>query len=358
MNAHTPLPVLTSLYPDRQLRAHCTDQRIGVSLNDVSHLELLLEPASGRSLSGTLDHLSGDEALQKHVILAACEAAFVHWPALDQLRLAVAPPHAAIDSLVAEGLFQRVAVDTVVCSAHALWQQPLPWLNKGNAAAYPQHFVQSGCARHPRRPAVLPGTLYSRFIPWLGQTLTLELADPQRDLSAFNRWMNDPRVARFWEEQGSLEAHGAYLQKQLDAPHTLPVIGRFDGQAFGYFEVYWAKEDRIAPFYEAHDYDRGLHLLVGEEAFRGKRFYTAWFSSICHYLFLDDPRTQRIVCEPRHDNQRQIANFDRSGFAKVKHFDFPHKRALLVMLSRERFFFDRLYTPLDVVQSSHEGTIA
>ncbi|WP_242672080.1 GNAT family N-acetyltransferase [Stutzerimonas kirkiae] len=200
--------------------------------------------------------------------------------------------------------------------------------------------------RHPLRPTPQSSVLYRRFIPWLGQTLTFELSDPERDLETFNRWMNAPRVAEFWEEEGSQEQHRAYLQKLLDDPHAQPVTGFFDGQPFGYFEIYWAKEDRIAPFYDPDDYDRGLHLLVGEESFRGKAFYTAWFSSICHYLFLDDPRTQRIVCEPRYDNERQIANFDRSGFAKLKHFDFPHKRALLVMLSRERFFSDELYQPL------------
>ncbi|MFD2837131.1 GNAT family N-acetyltransferase [Azotobacter vinelandii] len=156
----------------------------------------------------------------------------------------------------------------------------------------------------------------------------------------------------FWEEQGNLEQHRAYLERQLVDPHTLPVIGCFDGTSFGYFEIYWAKEDRIAPFYDVDNYDRGLHLLVGEEAFRGKAFYTAWFSSICHYMFLDDPRTRRIVCEPRHDNHRQIANFDRGGFAKIKHFDFPHKRALLVMLWRERFFFRASLSALVVTENN------
>ncbi|TBU99610.1 N-acetyltransferase [Pseudomonas dryadis] len=358
MNGHTDIPVLGSLYPDRQLRARCTDERITVSLNDLPRLELLLQPASAHVLLGNINHLAGDDDRQTHYLLGACEAAFIRTSGLDELRLSITTPHATVDALLAGGLFHRVAQDTVICSAHSLWQQPLPWLHKGSTPAFPQHHVKTGSSRHPLRPTPARGALYSRFIPWLGQTLTLEQADPDRDLAAFNRWMNSPRVAQFWEEEGSLEQHRAYLQKQLDDPHTLPLIGRFDGQAFGYFEVYWAKEDRIAPFYDAEDYDRGLHLLVGEETFRGKAFYTAWFSSICHYLFLDDPRTQRIVCEPRHDNQRQIANFDRSGFAKVKHFDFPHKRALLVMLSRERFFFDRLYTPLDAVQPSHEGTIA
>lgn len=357
MNGHANIPVLNSLYPDRQLRARCTNEQITISLNDQPQLELFVRPAFTQKLLGSINHLIGDDDWQARCVLAACEAAFTHTPNLDELRLVTTTPHAAINPLLATGLLHQIAPDTLICSAHSLWQQSLPWLHKGYATAFPQHHVKTGSSQHPLRPTAPNGVLYSRFIPWLGQTLTLEQADPDHDLPAFHRWMNSPRVAQFWEEEGSLEQHRAYLQKQQDDPHTLPLIGRFDGQAFGYFEVYWAKEDRIAPFYDADDYDRGLHLLVGEEGFRGKAFYTAWFSSICHYLFLDDPRTQRIVCEPRYDNHRQIANFDRSGFAKVKHFDFPHKRALLVMLSRERFFFDRLYNPLDIVQPSHEGTI-
>ncbi|MBA1200979.1 acetyltransferase [Pseudomonas capeferrum] len=287
-----------------------------------------------------------DETASVQALLAVCEAAFTQAPGLKQLSL-TGPLSTAVTTLSCEGLLRQSGQDLFICTAQAFWQSPRPWLPKASFVAPPVEFVTTGETRHPLRPMPSSGLLYRRFIPWLGQTLTFEIADADRDLPAFNRWMNSPRVAEFWEEQGSLERHHAYLQTLLDDSHAQPVIGRFDGVAFGYFETYWAKEDRIAPFYQPHDFDRGLHLLVGEEAFRGKAFYTAWFSSLCHYLFLDDPRTQRIVCEPRHDNHRQIANFERSGFTGVKHFDFPHKRALLVMLSRERFFEDRLYQPLD-----------
>jgi acetyl CoA:N6-hydroxylysine acetyl transferase len=88
-------------------------------------------------------------------------------------------------------------------------------------------------------------------------------------------------------------------------------------------------------------------VLVGESAFRGKQFATAWLTSISHYLFLDDPRTQRVVGEPRADHAQQIRNLDRSGFAKIKEFDFPHKRALLISMLRERYFGERLWLPRD-----------
>jgi predicted GH43/DUF377 family glycosyl hydrolase len=72
-----------------------------------------------------------------------------------------------------------------------------------------------------------------------------------------------------------------------------------------------------------------------------------WLTSISHYLFLADPRTRRIVGEPRADHRQQLRNLDRCGYAKLKEFDFPHKRAMLVMLLRERYFTDTLWWPRD-----------
>ncbi|WP_454625854.1 GNAT family N-acetyltransferase [Bradyrhizobium cenepequi] len=158
--------------------------------------------------------------------------------------------------------------------------------------------------------------------------------------------MNDPRIDAFWNEAGDLEKHRTYLSRILADPHMLPLIGCFGDQAFGYFELYWAKENRIAPFYDADDYDRGWHVVVGEDAYRGRRYISAWLPSLMHYMFLDDCRTQRIVGEPAASHLQQLRNLEVSGFAKIKNFDFPHKRATLVMLLRERFFGDRLWLPV------------
>jgi len=67
--------------------------------------------------------------------------------------------------------------------------------------------------------------------------------------------------------------------------------------------------------------------------------------SISHCLFLDDCRTQRIVIEPRADNHPMARSLARSGYAHLKYFDFPHKRALLATLSRDRFFGEALWIP-------------
>jgi acetyl CoA:N6-hydroxylysine acetyl transferase len=226
----------------------------------------------------------------------------------------------------------------------AFWQWPAPWIAKP-AYPHPQVHVFDNGRYHPGRPRKPRGIVYERYIPWLDQCLSFRVADPAVDIEHFHRWMNDEQVNVVWEDGGDRQKHAAILEDRLQDPHMLALVGCFDGVPFGYFEVYWAKENRLGPYYDAQDYDRGWHVAIGEPAYRGKQWITAWLPSLMHFIFLDDPRTQRIVGEPRASHEQQIRNLDRSGFAKVKHFDFPHKRAMLVMLTRERFFGDRLWTP-------------
>jgi len=193
-------------------------------------------------------------------------------------------------------------------------------------------------ARFLPRPPKPEGEVYRRYDARLGAWVSLRTLDIEHDLERFHRWQNNPRVAQFWQEQGALEQHRDYLIKLADDPHTLTLIGCFDDQPFAYFEAYWAQEDRIGPFCDAQDYDRGIHMLVGEETHRGPHKVASWLSTLVHFLFTDDERTQRLVSEPRADNARMIAYLQGQGFVREKEFDFPHKRAALMTLDRQRFY--------------------
>ena len=87
-----------------------------------------------------------------------------------------------------------------------------------------------------------------------------------------------------------------------------------------------------------------------------------WIRSLCHYIFLADPRTDRVVGEPSSDN----VPIDKAGIASGFHtqtvrlpttyffvlsilsllpltaqpqiFDFPYKRSRLILNPREKFF--------------------
>ena len=182
------------------------------------------------------------------------------------------------------------------------------------------------------------GTLYRRFDKELESWVSFRPLDLEHDLERFNRGQNSDRVARFWDERGTLEEHRSYLKALNASAHSRPVIGCFDGDPFLYLEIYWAKQDRLAAYYDAEAHDRGIHMLVGEEHHRGPHKVKAWLSALCRYLFETSADTRRIVSEPRSDNDRMIDYLRKQRFEKVKEFDFPHKRAALMVLTRDAFF--------------------
>ncbi len=277
--------------------------------------------------------------------LAALDAMFAAHPGSREIAFATSGvPPATVQDLAARGVLLPRQADGWRACSDMLWQQPGLWMPTA-PLAMAQRFALTDGKYHPVRPPKPTGVLYQRFVPWLGRTFSFRAIDREADLPLFHRWMNDPDVAVIWEEQGDLAQHRAYLEAIAQDPHMYSMIASLDGEPFAYFEIYWARESRIAPFYDVHDYDRGWHVLVGDPAFRGKAFATAWLTAISHYIFLCDPRTQRAMGEPRIDHHQQIRNLDKSGYAKVKEFDLPHKRAQLVMLLREHYFYDGLWMP-------------
>ncbi|ORX77994.1 hypothetical protein K493DRAFT_293676 [Basidiobolus meristosporus CBS 931.73] len=199
--------------------------------------------------------------------------------------------------------------------------------------------VTTNGVNHPLRPpSPPPGQLiYSRYIPSIKKTVGFRVVDLQQDLNTFHTWMNNPRVSKFWAEDGTIEEHTTYLKNLHADPHIIPVIGLIDNEPFGYLEIYWGKEDRLGEFYLADDYDRGIHCLVGEQKFRGPEYVHTWMSSINHFAFLSEPRTSRLVGEPRADNDKLIGYAQKEGYKRLGNIQMKHKEAALLMLSRKTF---------------------
>jgi acetyl CoA:N6-hydroxylysine acetyl transferase len=279
---------------------------------------------------------------------AAAEAILAQAEALTAentqvLRVGVETDPAVAERLLALGAARRIGAAVEILPG-LLWQCAARWLSDPRPP-FPELFTVTDGRRHPLRPGTPAGTVYARAIPWLGRRLSFRTMTEPGDVTLFSAWMNDPRVADVWQERGTLAAHQAYIARLQADPASLPLFGCLDGAPFGYFELYWARESRVGPLYEAGPYDRGWHVAIGDAAIRGRPYLSAWLPSLMHYLFLDEPRTQRIVGEPRADHAQQIRNLHGSGFATIATIDFPHKRAALVSLSREHFVRDRLWVP-------------
>ncbi|KAI1612605.1 acetyl CoA:N6-hydroxylysine acetyl transferase [Exophiala viscosa] len=162
-------------------------------------------------------------------------------------------------------------------------------------------------------------------------------ADRPCDLDLLHKWMNEPRVNAAWGEAGPKERQKKFLIDGLESRHSFPVFGCWDGKPFGYFEVYWVKEDRLGRLLggEVGNYTRGLHALVGEDEFRGSHRLKVWLSALVHYCWLADPRTETVMLEPRVDNTKFINYLKDGGFYQKGEVSFPHKQSAVMKIDRD-----------------------
>lgn len=270
-------------------------------------------------------------------VAAAAAAAFEADFAAEELLLDPASSPAALAAAVAHGLIAASGAPRI--RRRQLLQLPLLWHQDPRPLPYPHLSCRMADGRaHPERPPLAQGVVYDRFDPLLRMRMSFRRIDLARDLAMFHAWMNDMRVAYFWELAQSEAELEAYLLRLEADPHAWPLIGCFDGEPAGYFEVYWGKEDRLGPHYDAHDYDRGWHGLIGDHRHLGTAKTAGWLRGLTHFLFLDDPRTEKMVGEPRVDSVKLLRYANALAYEKVKEFDFPHKRAALMHCWRERFF--------------------
>lgn len=289
----------------------------------------------------------------------------------------VATIHQAIDRVIAETGAEAVHLDRDVADGHpintrcwteqdtayrlprsAFYQLREGWLSEdlwpvtprvdvepdrdADLTRQPDVPVSSTCSmvrtRHPRRPRLPEGRLYRRPLPATGETFELHRATVEDHLELLSAWLDRDYVAEVWGEYGSLDEVRESLVAHIRNPHVDPLIGSVDGTPFLYVEVYWAKEDRVAPYCDPGDYDQGFHFFVGDPDYLGGERTAAWMRATTHFMFLREPRTRRLVVEPDADNDRAIDRLLETGWLKQREFDFPHKRAALLELSRERFF--------------------
>ncbi|KAK4184005.1 siderophore biosynthesis protein [Podospora australis] len=191
----------------------------------------------------------------------------------------------------------------------------------------PLQYTITNHIRHPLRPKPprMGEIFYTRFIPSVGQYLSFRVASvsprpvpylgpvgpkspPQAkasklcnmtDTALVRQWHSNPRVSKFWGEYVE-----SFLPNALQSRHSFPVIGLWDGVPFGYFELYWVKEDILGRYAGGciDDFDRGCHVLIGEEWARGR--VQSWLTSLVHWAFTQDFRTMSVCLEPRVDNAR------------------------------------------------------
>ena len=236
-----------------------------------------------------------------------------------------------------------------ICSGADEYLQFSKWAhNISYNTPLPLQYIQSNGIRHPLRPKPPSEgeVFYTRYIHNVGQELSfrvasrchntqrtdccseIEVFEPldrqnpvqrvsssklvqkpeENDVDMLHRWMNDSRVSHFWGTDGPRDIQSKFLSAALTDSHSFPIIGLWDNEPFGYFEIYWVKEDSLGKLLggEIGNWDRGLHCLVGEQRFRGPHRVRAWLSALVHYCWIAESRTQSVMLEPRIDNLKSV----------------------------------------------------
>lgn len=264
--------------------------------------------------------------------LVALEYLFGHFTELKNVTLRSIQSSALIAKYFGKN-------DQINISRSEFFQLSVLWHVRGDYAPSLEVWTETNGRAHPKRAEKQKGLLYSRYIPLIEKNLSFRMIDEASDLEIFHHWHNQPRVSNFWELALSPEELRDYIRKGLLDSHMLPMIAESDGIPVGYFEMYWTREDRLAPYYESEAYDRGFHFLIGNKDFLGFKNTDSILKCLSHFLFLDEVRTRKIMAEPRADNQKvlkYLKTFD--AWKKLYEFDFPHKRAALLECRREVFF--------------------
>ncbi|WP_109315555.1 GNAT family N-acetyltransferase [Pseudovibrio ascidiaceicola] len=293
-----------------------------------------LENATEANLSFSF-YLEGSQEEKLEAVLLCLEACFSSHSEIETLKISL--PADTIDPR--DLPFLAVANGQYQVYRSGFYQNPQLWLLHRSTGRLRTGLVEGPDGRdHPLRPPHPTGLCYERYDPVADVVVSFRAVDIDRDLDRFHRWMNDGRVAYFWELAKSKDELKAYLETLQAKPHTYPLIGCFNGEEAGYFETYWVREDRLGPYYASQSYDRGWHGLIGERRHLGKVKTGAWLRGLTHYLFLDCQLTENIMGEPRVDNAKLLSYADSLAYEKLMEFDFPHKRSALMCCRRERFF--------------------
>lgn len=188
--------------------------------------------------------------------------------------------------LAREAFWQGAGAPTALHWLHS----PVPSVDFSPLSTFPQiqSFTKNELVAtvHPLRPPKpAPGTVfYARYVPAVGQTLSFVHIDGANSehFEHYKKWQNSDRVNVGWREKGPDEKHHQYIRDRLEDKHMMGFIFSWDGHPAGYGELAWVMEDPINVYCGGMDaFDQGIHLLVGEEHFRGKERCTLCLSMVC-----------------------------------------------------------------------------
>ncbi|WP_151753476.1 GNAT family N-acetyltransferase [Acinetobacter soli] len=157
-----------------------------------------------------------------------------------------------------------------------------------------------------------------------------------QDLSLLIKWMHQPHIIPQWQLNKSELELAVYFERMLCDDHQHLYIVQIDGQDVGYLEIYEAKRDRLALYYDAKADDLGWHVLLSEDAV-GKGHFRAVMRMLS-FLIFEHSNAEKVVGEPDltmsvYERVRQDIALEPQGLIHLQ-----EKTAMLYHCFREKFY--------------------
>lgn len=170
-----------------------------------------------------------------------------------------------------------------------------------------------------------------------GHLYTFRPLSIERDFDIYFRWMHQSYVSQWWNlalPPAELKAH---LEKELTDKHQNLFIGCVDGVPVSYWERYWLQQDILGKYVDAQPFDQGLHFLIGEKDYLGRKFTQSLIAAFLKFLF-HDPRTQRVFGEPDINNRMVLRYAEATCFDMQGVVEMPERSSAVMVCRREKFF--------------------
>ncbi len=174
--------------------------------------------------------------------------------------------------------------------------------------------------------------------PTLAEPYRLRLANPDTGAAMISEWMNRPHLVEAWEYDWPPERWQRYLRAQLEGSYSRPFICSFRDSDFAYVELYRAAKDSIAPRYDTHPHDIGLHAAIADLKLVNRGIGATLLPDIVASVFRLEPRCRRMMFDPDHRNKYARRLCEYTGCEFLGEHDMSNRRMALYALRRESIF--------------------
>ena len=142
----------------------------------------------------------------------------------------------------------------------------------------------------------------------------------ESDKTLLAKWLSNPEVLQYYEGRDNPFDVVKVEQEFIDDEDgTTQCLIEFQETPIGYVQFYEIDEEerKLYGYADSKDVIYGMDQFIGESVYWNKGIGTKLVNSVADYL-IREKGADRIVMDPRVQNERAIHCYEKCGFEKVK----------------------------------------